>query len=58
VCRPWIARNKSAVPKSGLQDQHARPHHHPAGEVERIEFGSVTEFDPDACDQLQAALAV
>jgi hypothetical protein len=51
VCRPWIARNKSAFPKTAfninLRDLTITC---PAGEVERIEFGSVTEFDPEACD--------
>jgi hypothetical protein len=54
VCRPWIARNKDAFPKSAfkinLRDFTITC---PAGEEERIEFGSVTEFDPEACDHCQ-----
>jgi len=51
VCRPWSARNKGTFSKGAfkinLRDLSITC---PAGEVERIEFGSVTEFDPEACD--------
>lgn len=51
VCRPWIARNKGAFPKTAfkinLRNQTITC---PAGEVEPFELGSVTEFDPEACD--------
>ena len=54
VCRPWIARNKRAFPKAAfkinLRDLTITC---PAGEEERIEFGSVTEFDPEACDHCE-----
>ncbi len=54
VCRPWIARNKGAFPKAAfkinLRDLTITC---PAGEEERIEFGSVTEFDPEACDHCE-----
>ena len=54
VCRPWIARNKGAFPKAAFKIN-VRDHTItcPAGEVEHIEFGSVTEFDPEACDHCQ-----
>jgi hypothetical protein len=52
VCRPWIARNKGAFPKTAFRiNVRDLTITCPAGEVERIEFGSVTEFDPEACDQ-------
>jgi hypothetical protein len=51
VCRPWIARNKGAFPKAAFKiNLRNLTITCPAGEVERIEFGSVTEFDPEACD--------
>ena len=54
VCRPWVARNKGAFPKAAfkinLRDLTITC---PAGEEERIEFGSVTEFDPEACDHCE-----
>jgi hypothetical protein len=51
VCRPWIARNKGAFPKAAFKiNMRDLTITCPAGEVERIEFGSVTEFDPEACD--------
>jgi Transposase DDE domain/Transposase domain (DUF772) len=52
VCRPWISRNKRAFPKAAFKiNVRDLTITCPAGEVERIEFGSVTEFDPEACDQ-------
>jgi len=54
VCRPWIARNKSAFPKTAFRiNVRDLTITCPAGEVERIDFGSVTEFDPEACDHCQ-----
>jgi hypothetical protein len=51
ICRPWVARNKGAFPKAAFKiNMRDLTITCPAGEVERIEFGSVTEFDPDACD--------
>ncbi len=51
ICRPWIARNKGAFPKAAFKiNMRDLTISCPAGEVERIEFGSVTEFDPEACD--------
>jgi hypothetical protein len=51
ICRPWIARNKGAFPKAAFKiNMRDLTITCPAGEVERIEFGSVTEFDPEACD--------
>jgi Transposase DDE domain/Transposase domain (DUF772) len=54
VCRPWIARNKGAFPKAAFKiNVRDLTITCPAGEVERIEFGSVTEFDPEACDHCE-----
>jgi len=51
VCRPWIPRNKGAFTKAVFKiNMRDRTITCPAGEVEPIEFGSVTEFDPEACD--------
>ena len=51
VCRPWVARNKGAFPKAAFKiNMRDLTITCPAGEIERIEFGSVTEFDPEACD--------
>ena len=52
ICRPWIARNKGgAFPKAAFEiNMRDLTITCPAGEVERIEFGSVTEFDPEPCD--------
>ena len=51
VCRPWIARNNAAFPKAAFKiNMRDLTITCPAGEVERIEFGSVTEFEPEACD--------
>lgn len=51
VCRPWIPRNKGAFTKAAFKiNMRDRTITCPAGEVEPIVFGSVTEFDPEACD--------
>ena len=51
VCKPWVARNGKSFAKGdfklNLRDLTITC---PAGEIERIEFGSVVEFDPEACD--------
>lgn len=51
ICKPWVARNGTSFPKSAfkmnLRDLTITC---PAGETEHIEFGSVVEFDPEACD--------
>jgi hypothetical protein len=51
VCKPWVARNGTSFAKRdfklNLRDLTITC---PAGETERIEFGSVVEFDPEACD--------
>jgi hypothetical protein len=48
VCRPWVARNKGAFSKAAFKiNVRDLTITCPAGEVERIEFGSVTEFDPE-----------
>ena len=51
VCKPWVARNGKSFAKGdfklNLRDLTITC---PAGETERIEFGSVVEFDPEACD--------
>lgn len=43
MCRPWLARNGSALPKAASKiDVRDLTITCPAGEVERIGFGSVT----------------
>jgi DDE family transposase/transposase-like protein DUF772 len=50
VCKPWVARNGKSFAKGdfklNLRDLTITC---PAGETERIEFGSIVEFDPEAC---------
>jgi len=52
ICKPWVPRNGQSFTKTAfkmnLRDLTITC---PAGETERIEFGSVVEFDPEACDQ-------
>jgi hypothetical protein len=51
-CRPWITRNKGAFPKAAFKiNMRDRTITCLGGEVERIEFGRVTEFHPEACDR-------
>lgn len=54
VCRPWVARNKKIFSKAAfkisVRDLTVTC---PAGETERIVFGSVTEFDPETCERCQ-----
>jgi len=51
ICKPWVPRNGKSFTKAAfkmnLRDLSITC---PAGETERIEFGSVVEFDPEACD--------
>jgi len=51
ICKPWVARNGKSFAKGdfklNLRDLTITC---PAGETERVEFGSVVEFDPEACD--------
>jgi DDE family transposase/transposase-like protein DUF772 len=51
VCRPWIARGKGVFTKAAFKiNVRDLTITCPAGETERIVFGSVTEFDPETCD--------
>jgi hypothetical protein len=54
ICKPWVARNGTSFTKAAfkmnLRDLTITC---PAGETEHIEFGSVVEFDPEACDHCQ-----
>jgi hypothetical protein len=51
VCRPWVPRNKGAFTKAAFKiNVRDLTITCPAGETERIVFGSVTEFDPEVCD--------
>jgi hypothetical protein len=51
ICKPRVARNGKSFAKGdfklNLRDLAITC---PAGETEGIEFGSVVEFDPEACD--------
>lgn len=54
VCKPWVARNGKSFAKGDFKlNLRALTITCPAGETERIEFGSVVEFDPEACDHCQ-----
>jgi Transposase DDE domain len=51
VCRPWIPRGKGVFTKAAFRiNMRDFTITCPAGETERISFGSVTEFDPETCD--------
>jgi len=51
VCKPWVARNGKSFAKGAFKiNMRDRTITCPAGETEHIEFGSVVEFDPEACD--------
>ena len=51
VCKPWVPRNGKSFTKTAFKiNMRDRTISCPAGESERIEFGSVVEFDPEACD--------
>ncbi len=52
VCRPWVPRSKGVFTKAAFKiNVRDLTITCPAGETERIVFGSVTEFDPEACDR-------
>jgi len=54
VCKPWVARNGNSFAKGAFKiNLRDRTITCPAGETEHIEFGSVVEFDPEACDRCQ-----
>jgi hypothetical protein len=54
VCRPWVPRSRTAFTKAvfkiNMRDLTITC---PAGEIEPIVFGAVTEFDPEACDHCE-----
>ena len=51
ICKPWVARNGKSFAKGAFKmNIRDRTITCPAGETEHIEFGSVVEFDPEACD--------
>jgi hypothetical protein len=51
ICKPWVARNGKSFAKGAFKiNMRDRTITCPAGETEHIEFGSVVEFDPEACD--------
>jgi len=50
VCRPWVPRTKGVFTKTAFKiNMRDLTITCPAGETERIVFGQVTEFDPEAC---------
>ena len=52
ICKPWVARNGKSFAKGAFRiNMRDLTITCPAGETERIEFGSVVEFDPEACDR-------
>ena len=51
LCKPWKARNGDLFSKEEFKlDLRAKTITCPAGEIERIEYGKTTKFDPEACD--------
>jgi hypothetical protein len=51
VCRPWVPTGKGVFTKAAFKiNMRDLTITCPAGEMEHIVFGSVTEFDPQACD--------
>lgn len=52
LCKPWVPRGKGKFTKRDFKIS-TRDYTItcPAGETERLVFGAVTEFDPEACDQ-------
>jgi hypothetical protein len=51
ICKPWVARNGKSFAKGDFKlNMRDLTITCPAGETERIEFGSVVEFEPEACD--------
>ena len=54
VCRPWVARGKGLFSKTAFKiNMRDLSITCPAGETESIVFGTVTEFDPEVCDQCE-----
>lgn len=52
VCRPWVASGNGVFSKTAFKiNVRDLTVTCPAGETERIVFGTVTEFDPEVCDQ-------
>jgi len=52
VRKPWVPRGKGVFTKTAFKiNTRDLTITCPAGETERIVFGTVTEFDPEACDQ-------
>jgi hypothetical protein len=51
VSKPWVPHNGTSFTKKAFRiNLRDRTITCPAGEEEHIEFGSVVEFDPEACD--------
>ncbi len=54
ICRPWIPRSKGTFTKAAFKiNMRDLTITCPAGETEQIVFGTVTEFDPEACDHCE-----
>jgi hypothetical protein len=54
VCRPWVPRNGQRFSKAAFKvNMRDLTITCPAGETERIQFGSVVEFDPEACNHCE-----
>ena len=52
VCKPWKSHNGSLFPKSAFTlNIRDRTIACPNGQVQAFSFGTVVEFDPDACDR-------
>jgi hypothetical protein len=53
ICKPWVAHNGKSFTRAAFKMNRDLSITCPAGETERIEFGSAVEFDPEACDHCQ-----
>jgi hypothetical protein len=54
ICKPWAPRNGKAFAKAAFKfNMRDLTITCPAGEVERLRFGSVVEFDPEVCERCQ-----
>ena len=52
VCRPWRAHNGKLFPKSRFDiNVRDRTIACPAGKIQRFDFGTTVEFDPEHCDR-------
>lgn len=52
VCKPWKSHNGRLFPKSAFTlNLRDRTIACPNGQVQRITFGTIVEFDPDICDR-------